>query len=71
MPAGRFRNGRFGSWRRRGVTPRRGPRCGADGRWWPYRKEGGRRWPAGPAASDPATALSAALDDAPGGAEPR
>ncbi|WP_236671373.1 hypothetical protein [Streptomyces sp. 7-21] len=40
-------------------------------RWWPYRKEGGRRWPAGPAASDPATALSAALDDAPGGAEPR
>lgn len=35
-------------------------RQGADGRWWPYRKERGRWTPAGPAAHDPATALAVA-----------
>ncbi|MEU1516426.1 SWF or SNF family helicase [Streptomyces sp. NPDC005811] len=35
-------------------------RLGRDGRWWPYRKEGGRWVPAGIAARDPATALAAA-----------
>lgn len=35
-------------------------RHGADGRWWPYRKERGRWAPAGPAAHDPATALAVA-----------
>ncbi|MFF7893273.1 SWF or SNF family helicase [Streptomyces sp. NPDC007907] len=33
-------------------------RLGRDGRWWPYRKEGGRWQPAGGAAHDPATALA-------------
>lgn len=33
-------------------------RHGADGRWWPYRKERGRWTPAGPATHDPATALA-------------
>ncbi|MEU2302229.1 SWF or SNF family helicase [Streptomyces antibioticus] len=33
-------------------------RLGRDGRWWPYRKEGGRWLPAGEAAQDPATALA-------------
>ncbi|GCB51769.1 SWF or SNF family helicase [Streptomyces sp. NL15-2K] len=33
-------------------------RLGQDGRWWPYRKEGGRWVPAGGAAQDPATALA-------------
>lgn len=33
-------------------------RLGRDGRWWPYRKEGGRWVPAGPASLDPATALA-------------
>lgn len=33
-------------------------RLGRDGRWWPYRKEGGRWVPAGEAAQDPATALA-------------
>ncbi|GAA2341417.1 SWF or SNF family helicase [Streptomyces kunmingensis] len=37
-------------------------RLGRDGRWWPYRKERGRWAPAGPAASDPASALATALD---------
>ncbi|MEU9318326.1 SWF or SNF family helicase [Streptomyces sp. NPDC048295] len=32
-------------------------RYGRDGRWWPYRKEGGRWVPAGPADDDPAAAL--------------
>ncbi|GDY78593.1 hypothetical protein SAV31267_080780 [Streptomyces avermitilis] len=36
-------------------------RLGAEGRWWPYRKERGRWLPAGPAAQDPATALALAL----------
>ncbi|WWQ68884.1 SWF or SNF family helicase [Streptomyces sp. Q6] len=36
-------------------------RLGRDGRWWPYRKERGRWAPAGPAASDPASALATAL----------
>src|SRR5690606_27797951 len=40
-------------------------------RWWPYRKQGGRRWPAGSAACVPDSARGAALDDAAGGAEPR
>ncbi|MDQ0963632.1 putative Zn finger protein [Streptomyces sp. B4I13] len=38
-------------------------RWGRDGRWWPYRKEGGRWIPAGDAADDPATALAAARSD--------
>ncbi|MBT2489611.1 SWF or SNF family helicase [Streptomyces sp. ISL-96] len=36
-------------------------RCGRDGRWWPYRKEGGRWTPAGPADQDPAAALATVL----------
>ncbi|MFJ9037619.1 SWF or SNF family helicase [Streptomyces sp. NPDC102406] len=39
-------------------------RLGGDGRWWPYRKERGRWAPAGPAVSDPAAALAAALESA-------
>ncbi len=35
-------------------------RLGRDGRWWPYRKEGGRWVPVGGAAQDPATALASA-----------
>ncbi|MCX4231316.1 SWF or SNF family helicase [Streptomyces sp. NPDC020707] len=35
-------------------------RLGPDGRWWPYRKEGGRWAPVGPASQDPATALALA-----------
>ncbi len=35
-------------------------RLGRDGRWWPYLKERGRWVPAGGAAQDPATALTAA-----------
>ncbi|TXC96555.1 SWF or SNF family helicase [Streptomyces sp. ISID311] len=31
-------------------------RHGRDGRWWPYRREGGQWMPAGPAADDPAAA---------------
>ncbi|MFF4658576.1 SWF or SNF family helicase [Streptomyces sp. NPDC001381] len=38
-------------------------RLGRDGRWWPYRKEGGRWMPAGIAARDPATALTATRPD--------
>ncbi|AVV47944.1 SWF or SNF family helicase [Streptomyces sp. ID05-04B] len=38
-------------------------RLGRDGRWWPYREEGGRWMPAGDADDDPATALAAALPD--------
>ncbi|MFI9045417.1 SWF or SNF family helicase [Streptomyces sp. NPDC053427] len=33
-------------------------RYGRDGRWWPYRKEGGQWVPAGPATDDPAGALA-------------
>ncbi|MFF8814686.1 SWIM zinc finger family protein [Streptomyces pactum] len=36
-------------------------RYGPDGRWWPYRKERGSWWPAGPADRDPAVALAALL----------
>ncbi|MFF5896795.1 SWF or SNF family helicase [Streptomyces argenteolus] len=37
-------------------------RLGREGRWWPYRKEGGGRWvPAGPADDDPAAALAVVL----------
>ncbi|KRD02296.1 hypothetical protein [Streptomyces sp. Root264] len=43
-------------------------RLGRDGRWWPYRKEGGRWMPAGDAADDPATALATARPE--GGEEP-
>ncbi|MEB8341151.1 SWIM zinc finger family protein [Streptomyces endophyticus] len=39
-------------------------RLGRDGRWWPYRKQSGRWAPAGPAASDPASALAGALGSA-------
>lgn len=35
-------------------------RLGADGRWWPYRKEQGHWTPAGPAEQDPAAALAGA-----------
>ncbi|GGZ34863.1 SWF or SNF family helicase [Streptomyces poonensis] len=38
-------------------------RLSRDGRWWPYREEGGRWAPAGPAAQDPATALASAAGD--------
>ncbi|MER7202188.1 SWF or SNF family helicase, partial [Streptomyces sp. NPDC000188] len=38
-------------------------RLGRDGRWWPYRKNHDRWLPAGPAAHDPAAALSAAAGD--------
>ncbi|MFJ8109231.1 SWF or SNF family helicase [Streptomyces sp. NPDC096132] len=38
-------------------------RLGRDGRWWPYRKEGGHWSPAGIAAQDPATALAVARSD--------
>ncbi|MEU9336190.1 SWF or SNF family helicase [Streptomyces sp. NPDC048290] len=35
-------------------------RWGRDGRWWPYRAEGGHWVPAGPASRDPAAALATA-----------
>ncbi|MFE6759444.1 SWF or SNF family helicase [Streptomyces sp. NPDC057684] len=38
-------------------------RLGRDGRWWPFRENRGRWLPAGPAAHDPAAALSAAVGD--------
>ncbi|MGW2337027.1 SWIM zinc finger family protein [Streptomyces sp. NPDC001685] len=38
-------------------------RLGQDGRWWPYREEGGRWVPAGAPARDPATALAATEPD--------
>ncbi|MFI7295028.1 SWF or SNF family helicase [Streptomyces sp. NPDC050121] len=38
-------------------------RLGRDGRWWPYRKEGGRWMPTGDGAHDPATALAMARPD--------
>ncbi|MEH6379955.1 SWF or SNF family helicase, partial [Streptomyces sp. KLMMK] len=38
-------------------------RYGRDGRWWPYRKEGGRWLPAGPCDHDPAAALATLLTD--------
>ncbi|MEU7725508.1 SWF or SNF family helicase [Streptomyces sp. NPDC040724] len=34
-------------------------RLGREGRWWPYRREGGRWIPAGPSAPDPASAMEA------------
>ncbi len=37
-------------------------RYGPDGRWWPYRKDGGRWIPAGPASDDPAGALAEAAE---------
>ncbi|MFD7296352.1 SWF or SNF family helicase [Streptomyces sp. NPDC059897] len=39
-------------------------RLGRDGRWWPYRKQRGRWSPAGPATSDPASALAGATGSA-------
>ncbi|RLU89099.1 SWF or SNF family helicase [Streptomyces griseocarneus] len=38
-------------------------RYGHDGRWWPYRREGGHWQPAGPCDRDPASALAAALGE--------
>ncbi len=38
-------------------------RYGRDGRWWPYRKEGGRWQPAGPCEHDPAAGLAALLTE--------
>ncbi|RBM16655.1 SWF or SNF family helicase [Streptomyces sp. PT12] len=35
-------------------------RCGAEGLWWPFTRDGGRWWPAGPGEADPAAALAAA-----------
>ena len=35
-------------------------RLDREGRWWPYRREGGRWVPVGGAAQDPATALASA-----------
>ncbi|WP_157536663.1 hypothetical protein [Kitasatospora mediocidica] len=37
-------------------------RLGTDRHWYPYRKESGTWWPAGPADRDPAAALATALD---------
>ncbi|WP_327734179.1 SWF or SNF family helicase [Streptomyces nojiriensis] len=34
-------------------------RLGREGRWWPYRREGGRWIPSGPSAPDPGSALEA------------
>ncbi|SEC46208.1 Uncharacterized conserved protein, contains Zn finger domain [Streptomyces sp. 2231.1] len=42
-------------------------RLGRDGRWWPYRDEGGRWVPAGGADRDPATALASARPGGPDG----
>ncbi|MFB7512501.1 SWF or SNF family helicase [Streptomyces sp. NPDC056144] len=44
-------------------------RLGADGRWWPYRKDGARWSPAGPADRDPAAALALAVTAGAGDAE--
>ncbi len=33
-------------------------RLGRDGRWYPYRREGGEWWPAAPPAADPVTSLA-------------
>lgn len=41
-------------------------RYGRDGRWWPYREEGGHWVPAGPGDEDPAAALGGAEPSAPG-----
>ncbi|MFF9815654.1 SWF or SNF family helicase [Streptomyces sp. NPDC014006] len=40
-------------------------RLGRDGRWWPFRRAHGHWVPAGPPATDPATALMAARSDGP------
>ncbi|MFB7635214.1 hypothetical protein ACFC0M_30255 [Streptomyces sp. NPDC056149] len=40
-------------------------RYGRDGRWWPFRKEGGRWAPAGPAADDPVAALAGVAAELP------
>ncbi|MER7101304.1 SWF or SNF family helicase [Streptomyces humidus] len=45
-------------------------RLGRDGRWWPFREEGGRWTPAGGAAHDPATALATARPGGEGSAFP-
>ncbi|MHA6763408.1 SWIM zinc finger family protein [Streptacidiphilus sp. PAMC 29251] len=42
-------------------------RLGRDGRWYPYRREQGVWWPAGPADQDPAAALAALLEAPPTG----
>lgn len=42
-------------------------RFGRDGRWWPFRKEGGRWAPAGPAADDPVAALACLAVEPPEG----
>ncbi|KAF4409880.1 SWIM zinc finger family protein [Streptomyces lycii] len=39
-------------------------RLGRDGRWWPYRRDGSRWSPAGPAAGDPAAAMAAMAETA-------
>ncbi|MFT2016253.1 SWF or SNF family helicase [Streptomyces sp. 796.1] len=38
-------------------------RYGRDGRWWPFRAEADQWSPAGPASTDPATALAGVLDE--------
>ena len=47
-------------WRDRCTMPAAGLqlRYGRDGRWYPYRSESGRWWPAGPSRPDPAAALA-------------
>jgi uncharacterized Zn finger protein len=47
-------------WRNRWTVEAEGLqlRFGRDGRWYPYREEGGDWWPAGPPDRDPAAALS-------------
>jgi uncharacterized Zn finger protein len=52
------------AWRNRWTVRGRGVqvRYGRDGRWYPYREERDRWWPAGPPERDPAAALAELLD---------
>ncbi len=53
------------TWRNRWTLPGHGVqvRYGRDGRWYPYRLEDGKWWPAAPSATDPVAALGALLDE--------
>ncbi|MFF2521154.1 SWIM zinc finger family protein [Streptomyces liangshanensis] len=57
----RLRSGGSARWTVEGAAAQL--RLGADGRWWPFRKERGRWAPAGPGDPDPAAALAGALGD--------
>ncbi|WP_230424000.1 SWF or SNF family helicase [Streptomyces radicis] len=46
-------------------------RCAADGLWWPFTRDGGRWWPAGPGEADPAAALAAARAAGPTAGPPK